>query len=40
MIFFIFIFFFFFGGGGVWGYDTVVILGGPSQNWTIFGSYF
>ena len=31
---------FFFGGGG-WGYDdTVGIFGGPSQNWTIFGSYF
>ena len=32
------------GGGGVgvgWGYDeTVDILRGPSQNWTIFGSYF
>ena len=32
---------FFLGGVGGWGYDdTVGILGGPSQNWTIFGSYF
>ena len=28
----------FFGGGGY--DDTVGIFGGPSQNWTIFGSYF
>ena len=29
------------GVGVGWGYDeTVDIFSGPSQNWTIFGSYF
>ena len=32
---------FIFFGGGWWGYnDTMGILGGPSQTWTILGSYF
>ena len=44
---YIFFFFFFGGGGGLWrelewdgGMMSLNIFRGPSQNWTIFGSYF